>query len=522
MKRQNQAVLNDMFNLIQSQSNIELPQELKNEIKVLLSKEFRTEKNFFLLTDFYKQTHWLQYPKGTTEVYSYYENRKSLFPKQLFFGLSYILQAYMEGEVVKQWMVDEAKEHTNAEGGFEYFNVMGAQRIIDVHKGHLPLEIRAVDEGSLVPTSNVLFTIRNTDPELPYLTNYVESLLMHVYSTIGTATLSFYIRKCAEKWGKITGATIHPYFVNDFGFRGASSVETAEKNGGAHLLIFAGSDNQSAQKWLIDYYDAPIVLASVFATEHSTSTIKGKDFEKDKVKMWLETQPSAATLSFVIDSYNWKNFITHVLGDKEIKHLILNRTGKIVARPDSGTPWIVAVKCLQLLADTFGYTWNDNGYKVLNPRVGLIYGDGINYHSINTILEAIVNADFCVSNIVFGMGGALLQQIERDTHATAIKCSSAVVEGVRFDVGKDPIDGGKKSKLGELKLHPTETGSFMTISTATTERSAFNSYADALKLVYKNGVVLIKPKYAEIKARVEEAVEREPAEYYPLVKLEVA
>ena len=511
MKKRNQDTLNKMFDLISESAD--LPHELKNEIKVLLSKQFRTEKNFFLLTDFYKQTHWMQYPHGTSEIYSYYENRKSEFPKQLWFGLSYIIQEYLEGEVVEQWMIDEAQKDTNTQGGFEYFNKMGAQRIIDVHNGRLPLEIKSVDEGTLVPTSNVLMTICNTDPELPYLTNYVEDILMHVYSTVGTATLSFYIRKLAEKYGKRTGAIIHPFYLNDFGFRSASSVETAEKNGGAHLMVFEGSDNQSANKWLRDFYGAENILQSVFASEHSTTTIRGRAGEKEAVKEWLLKAPDAATLSIVIDSYDYKKFITDVMGNPEIKALILARSGKTVARPDSGIPHIVSVQVLQLLAATFGFTVNDNGYYVLNPKVGMIYADGINYHSINGILHNVVEAGYCVSNLIFGMGGALIQEIDRDTNGVAIKCSSAIINGVKVEVFKDPIDSSKKSKKGELKLHES-LGSFHTYSSCDSDDINFKRLVDSLKVVFKNGEHLNKPSYGEIKARIEGYVLVEPAEYY--------
>ncbi len=493
--------------------------ELNREIIEMIEDAniFDKQRNFFFLTDFYKQTHWMQDPAGTTEKYAYYENRSSIFPKQIFFGLSYIIQKYLTGKVARQWMVDQAEARVKAEsGGFDYFNVIGAQRIIDKHDGRLPLEIKAVDEGALVGTGNVLFTVRNTDPELPFLTNYVEDILMHVYSTIGTATLSFYIRKLAEKWANITGAVIHPSYLNDFGLRGGSSLETSEKNGGAHLLIFSGSDNEAAQSWLEDYYDAPLVLSSVFATEHSTTTIWTRNGELNAVRAWLERAPDEAILSFVIDSYDYEKFITDILGNPEIKAKILSRKGKVVARPDSGIPNIVAKRCLDLLSATFGFTINEKGYKVLDPHVGVIYGDGINYDSINLILKTIVEGGFCVSNIVFGMGGALIQGINRDTNGVAIKCSHAIVNGEGVDVFKDPKGGSKKSKKGYLILHPHNpfTGSYTTFSSSDNTEAAFSSYHDALKRVFLNGEQFNKPTYAEIKERIEGLIKTAPAEFY--------
>lgn len=488
--------------------------EVIREIIDLLDDQnvFKKQENFFLLTDFYKQTHWMQTPNGTSEIYSYYENRNSIFPKQVFFGLSYILQEYFEGVVARQWMIDEARQRVLEESGFDYFNLIGAQRIVDVHGGRLPLEIKAAPEGSIIPTGNVLFTLRNTDPLLPFLTNYVESIIMQVYSTIGTATLSFYIRKLGEKWGKVTGVEMHSFFLTDFGLRGGSSLETSKKNGGAHLLVFKGSDNEPAQSWLTEYYNAPTVLGSVFATEHSTTTIWGRDGEKDAVRKWITEAPESAVLSFVIDSYNYKEFITKILGDPEIKALIMGRSGKIVARPDSGIPNLVAKNCLDLLASTFGFSMNDN-YKVLDPHVGLIYGDGINYDSINLILKTIVEGGYCVSNIIFGMGGALIQGINRDSNGVAIKCAHGIVNGVPIDVYKDPIGGGKKSKKGYQKLHPT-MNSFMTFSSADMPSAQFTGYVDSLKTVFLNGDLLIKPNYVDIKKLFEFYADLEPAKFY--------
>jgi len=465
---------------------------------------FEKRDNFFLLSDFYKQTHWLQYPKGTTEVYSYYENRKGLFPKQLFFGLQYIIIKYLEGEVVQEWMIKDAEETVKTSGfGFDYFNKIGARRIIDVHGGKLPLEIKAIPEGSLVNTSNVLFTIRNTDPELPYLTNFVEDILMQVYSSINTATLSYYISKLYSHYASITGADeINPFFLNDFGLRGASSIETAKRTGAGHLLNFMGSDNLPAAELLKEYYEAPNdILGSVFATEHSTMTIPGKQFEKDTVLRMLEIAPENSVISIVIDSWDAMNHVEKISCSQEVKDIVIKKNLKLVCRPDSGNPITMSLKVLQTLWNGWGGDINKEGYRVLNKHVGVIYGDGINYSSINDILKHLVDNKFCVSNIIVGMGGELLQNHNRDTYSTAIKCSFAIVEGMNINVKKDPItQTSKKSKSGKLKLHRLSSGNYITISSEDNSEASFTGYVDHLKTVFLNGELVKEYSYKDIKA----------------------
>lgn len=204
------------------------------------------------------------------------------------------------------------------------------------------------------------------------------------------------------------------------------------------------------------HYDAGPCGFSVAATEHSTTTIWGRDSEQTAFLRFLNCYPTGV-LSVVADSYDLYHTVGTILGER-LKDEILQRDGKLVVRPDSGVPHIVAVAVLNLLWEKFGGTHNEAGYKVLNPKVGVIYGDGIEYDSIDTILHAVISAGFCVSNIVFGQGGGLLQKVNRDTQKFAFKCAAAEVEeapgcGKWIDVFKDPVtDKGKRSKRGRLKL----------------------------------------------------------------------
>ncbi|XP_020631149.1 nicotinamide phosphoribosyltransferase-like [Orbicella faveolata] len=131
-------------------------------------------ENILLITDSYKVSHHKQYPSGTTIVFSYFESRGGKFPEVCFFGLQYLIKKWLVGQVVTAEKIKQAKEFYQLHFGYHLFNEEGWQYILEKHQGKLPLRIRAVPEGSVVPVKNVLFTVQNTDPHCPWLTNWVE------------------------------------------------------------------------------------------------------------------------------------------------------------------------------------------------------------------------------------------------------------------------------------------------------------------------------------------------------------
>lgn len=449
----------------------------------------------------------MQYPKGTTCIYSYFENRiggDSLFNKTVFFGLQYELIEYLQGEVVKQWMLDPAQKRLNEVFGFDYFNRAGWQRIIDKHGGRLPIEIKALPEGAIVSKGVALFTIQSTDDELPWLGQFVETKLMHVWSATAVTTMSYYIRKLIETYATQTGSIVDPFHLNDFGMRGGSSLETVGVTGMAHLTQFLGTDNSQGVEYADEYYQSGTCGHSVFASEHSTTTIWGRGKETDAVSHFLDIAPDAAIVSMVDDSEDSDNFTSNIIG-KQFKERILNRAGIVVDRPDSGYPPQVSVDKLNSLWHSFGGTVNDRGFKLLDPHIKVIYGDGIDYESIELILQNMVKAGFAVDarNLVFGCGGALLQKHNRDEHRTAIKCNAAIVDGERRDVSKAPkTDMTKASKGGLLKSIPAYghngTLDYMTI---TEKDSQFNTYIDGLETVFLNGEVTKRHTFKEVRER---------------------
>jgi nicotinamide phosphoribosyltransferase len=453
-------------------------------------------KNEILAVDYYKATHWMLYPKGTTEVNSYAESRGGQFMETVFFGLQPELNK-LEGVFVEQWMIEEADELFKAGFAQNYFNRAGWQYIVDTYGGKLPIEIKALAEGTVIPTKNALFTIRNTDPNCAWLTNYLESrLLRAVWYPTTVASLSYAIKQEIQKHCDLTGSTLSPFHLNDFGARGVSSSESAEVGGAGHLVNFMGTDTVEAVKFIMDQYNAGVVGYSVMASEHSTTTIYKKQGELEAFARFLAECPDEAILSIVIDSYDDENAVKNLLGGV-LKDVILAREGKVVFRPDSGDVYTKPVEVVQWLWEIFGGTINEKGYKVLNPKVGALQGDGIDVNSIKVILQNLTDAGFATECLIFGCGGGLLQQVNRDTLKFALKCSYAKINGEDVNVYKDPVtDTGKTSKKGILGVEKLEDVTYVTHEEGYFPESA----TDLLQTVFLNGEVTKRFTFDEVRA----------------------
>lgn len=456
-------------------------------------------RNLVLQTDSYKFTHWKQYPPGTEFVYSYLESRGGMFDQTLFFGLQYYLLEYLCGQVVNEQDVNEAQEFVDRHIGPGMFNFQGWMHIVRAHGGRLPVVIKAVPEGTLVNVHNVLATIENTDPLCYWLPNYLETLLLKVWYPITVATLSNAIRKvfltALERSGD---PSLIDFKLHDFGYRGVSSEETAGIGAAAHLMNFKGTDTVAGIRLLQHFYGSSEMEGfSIPAAEHSTITAWGKEHEVQAYENML-TQFPAGLVAVVSDSYNVYEACEKLWGEM-LRPKVLDRNGVLVVRPDSGNPKEVVLKVLDILGRRFGSEINGKGYRVLNPKVRVIQGDGVNYWTIQDTLAAINRAGWSADNLTFGMGGALLQQLNRDTQKFAFKCSSITVNGEEHDVFKDPVDGhDKASKRGRLALHFTN-GKW---STQRSTRNAADS-EDRLQTVFRDGELLVNQTVAEIRERVQ-------------------
>ena len=448
-------------------------------------------RSFILTSDAYKETHHFMRPPETTHMYSYAESRGGILPYTVFEGLQIILLKHFVGQVVTQQKIDEADAFCYKVFGANYFNREGWQYILDKYDGYIPLTIKAVPEGTVVPTGNVLMTVENKDPKLEWLTNFAETILLHIWYSTTVCTVSYHTKLIIRKWAKLTGSEVSPFHLNDFGFRGVSSVESAGIGGQAHLANWLGTDNLEGVLYAMKYYGADVCGFSVPAAEHSTITVFGKNYEADAYEHLLDKFPTGI-LSIVLDSWDIYNAIINILG-KKLKDKILARVGKVVVRPDSGDPVEVCLKVIQLLWDAFGGTVNKKGFKVLNPVVGILYGDGITYLMIDKICEALHDNGWAIENVIFGQGGGLLQQWDRDTFKFAFKVSQAVVGGLPRDVYKTPItDMGKSSKRGRLKLI-RNNGTYTTVCQTSYEED------DELVTVFENGKMLKEYTFDEIR-----------------------
>jgi nicotinamide phosphoribosyltransferase len=454
--------------------------------------------NLPMATDSYKVSHHRQYPPGTEVVYSFFESRGGVFPATTFFGLQYLLLRYLSGPVVTHEDVLEAAEAFALHFGDPALaNRAGWERIIDVHGGKLPVLIRAIPEGTTVPNHNVLLTIENTDPELPWLTNYLETLLAQLWYPSTVATQSREMRRLVARYLEETGDPSTVGFkIHDFGFRGSTSVESAGLGGAAHLTSFMGTDTMQALRVAKMYYNEPMAGFSIPAAEHSTITAWGEEHEVDAYRNMLEAFPTGL-VAVVSDSYNIFEACRELWG-RQLREQVLERDGVLVVRPDSGEPVEVVLAVLAALGQAFGVETNEKGYAVLNPKVRVIQGDGIDYAMVGKILEAMKASGWSADNLAFGSGGGLLQKLNRDTQKFAFKCCAVRVNGVWRDVIKHPVtDPGKNSKAGRMALVRVD-GEYCTMRE---ETAATAGFANLLVPVFQDGEILSTCTFEEVRAR---------------------
>jgi nicotinamide phosphoribosyltransferase len=452
--------------------------------------------NRLVMVDSYKSGQYQQVPKGTTSMFSYFESRGSErgYTETTLFGLQYFLKQYYSDPITIE-EIEEAKEI--AEDRNEPFNYEGWKLMLERHGGYFPIRVRAIPEGQFVPLKTALFTVEATDEDFYWLPDWVETAFCRTGWYGGTvATQSFYLRKLIYKYLVETSddpdAEI-PFKLHDFGARGDSSSESAQIGGAAHLSIFSGSDTYEGV-WLMKnfYNEYKGLTASIPASQHSTISSWGKDKEVEAYRNMLNLYKGNGIFACVSDTWNIYKACEKLWGE-ELKDEVINGGALVVIRPDSGDPVSVlfghSTKDLiedkgryyikgkynsykdmfgaevwgdydkerevtpdeikgvfAILAEKFGYTLNNKGYKVLN-HVRVIQGDGVNPDSIARILKVLEGKGYSATNLAFGMGGALLQKVDRDVNKMAYKCSSIVVDGQRRDVYKDPItDSGRLAK----------------------------------------------------------------------------
>ena len=483
--------------------------------------------NPMLLTDFYKISHRIMSENGIEKTYSTFTPRGSRIDdidEVVFFGLQGFIKEYLI-EYFNDNFFNRNKEEVVAEYKriIKYTlgdNCADIEHIEKLHDlGYLPIRIRAVKEGTVIPVKVPPFTNENTNNDFHWLTNFLETLTSASnWKVITTTTIVKKYRDICEKWAdKTCDNKDHIQFqCHNFSYRGMSGHEDAFTTGAGHLLYFTGSDTIPSIQYLEQYYGANVenelIGASVLATEHSIQCGYQDDLRYFK-RMITEVAPSGI-VSIVSDGYDYFNVLGSIL--PELKDIIMSRDGKTVIRPDSGSP--VKIICgdsesldalvnkgsIEALWDTFGGTINSKGYKVLDSHVGLIYGDSISPEIAEETFKQLEEKGFASSNIVYGVGSYSLGYHTRDTFSMALKATYTVIDGEEKFIFKDPktdIGGIKKSQRGMVAVVNGENGIYLVDGLNEMEKDAMG-IIDLLEDVFIDGKLVRDESLAEIRARV--------------------
>ena len=470
--------------------------------------------NTLHLSDGYKVDHRMQYPKGTELVYSNWTPRKSRIKgvdKVVFFGLQYFIKKYLQEEFDHNFFqknkADVVKKYQRRIGSYLGPDAITYEHIEALHDlGYMPVEIKALPEGMLVPMRMPMFTIKNTLPEFFWVTNFLETILSCIiWMPCTSATMSLQYRKILDSYAEKTGGdtAFVDWQAHDFSFRGMAGLEAAMMSGAGHLLNFTGTDTIPAIDFLEEYYgadsDKELIGGSVSATEHSVMCMGMEDSEIETFRRLINDVYKTGVVSIVSDTWDFWKVITMYL--PKLKNEILARDGKVVIRPDSGDPIKIicgdpdatagtpefkgAVECLW---ETFGGAMTNKGYKILDEHIGLIYGDSITLERCETICSQLKAKGFASTNVVFGIGSYTYQYVTRDTFGFAMKATYGEVNGEGRAIFKNPKtdDGTKISAKGLIRLDGNE----LEITGMTDEVSKEEEAGGLLEVVYRDGEIL--------------------------------
>lgn len=480
-----------------------------------------------LLCDFYKVSHKNLYPNGTEQIYSTWTPRQSLIP-----GVDHVV-AFGFQKFVKEYLIDYFNENFFDRDKevvvSEYKRVIkytlsvtnpDTSHIEELHDlGYLPISIKALPEGTLVPIRVPMLTIENTHPKFFWLTNYLETLMScELWQASTSATIAHEYKKLLVHYAKETGGDVG--FVNfqahDFSMRGMGSLNTSITSGMGHLLSFQGTDTIPAILGHEEFYNANIekelVGCSIPATEHSIECAYGND--EEYITDIITNKNPTGMVSVVSDGYDFWNVVSNIL--PKLKSFIMARDGKLVIRPDSGDP--VKIVCgdlnaseevvkkglIEVLWDTFGGTINEAGYKVLDSHIGAIYGDSITLKRTKEICEGLKAKGFASTNIVLGVGSFTYQYNTRDTFGFAMKATSVTINGDEKAIFKDPKtgDGVKKSAKGRVSVEFNKNNGILSVYDGYNKETEKLCIDNKLVEIFRDGVMLVNTSLSEIRTRL--------------------
>lgn len=481
--------------------------------------------NFILNVDSYKTAHGMMMKEGVVALESNIIARKPTpyATHVVMMGIQIYLQEYLDITITTA-DIDEAEEETASRG--DYFDRPFWEHIVEVHKGRVPLHIRAIPEGTVVPVGMPLVRSMSTDPAVLVIASYIETQLQRAIQFPTTVASNARSIKSflADTMERHSGQRFVDYHLHNFGDRSASCYEAAWLAGVSHAVVFSGSDCLMANRYIKHYYHTKKnYLSSVMATEHS-ATCSNSDADKrddfnmalKMVRIWEKMCDDYIAkgsvgippiVSIVIDTYDAYRFVREFIGTRlkaTIQEIAVKCPGaKLVMRPDSGDPTTMPIEILEILADKFGTTLNAKGMRVLPSYIGVIQGDGIEEDSIRAIVANLDKHNLSLENIVFGMGGKLVHPPKgRDTYSFAMKGSAQQLEeGTWEDLFKDPItDVGKRSLRGRVTTYKCkQSGKIMA---ERVELAAVNPFLEDMMVdVYKDGVIMNLSTFDEVRER---------------------
>lgn len=488
--------------------------------------------NPILLEDFYKICHKNMYPKNMSKLYSIWVPRSNKYFEKntevIWFGLQAFIKKYLIENFNDNFFnrdLNKVLEEYKTYIGNTFQANPETEHFEKLHKlGYLPIEIKALEEGTKVPYKIPCMTIENTHEEFAWLTNFLESIIScSLWSPTTCATLAYEYRKIIESYIKKTSDNFKWRSVGcgDFSYRGMSSNESALSASAGFLTSFTKTSTIPVLPYLNKYYKADVtkeILGNWSASvEHSCTTsnfaIDGNE-EEFFVKMCTEIYPSG-NFSFVCDSYDYFNFINRIL--PKYKEIILSRNGCINIRPDSGDPEKVIcgdsssldelerIGTIESLWNTFGGSVNSKGFRVLDSHIKIVYGDSITLERCESICKRLMVMGYSVENVIFGVGSYSMQYLTRDTQGWALKATYAVVDGKEIEIYKDPktdSDSIKKSLRGKVVVIKNDDGQLNVIDRLCNNEYIEHSKENMLQTVFKNGKILRETSLKEIRSKI--------------------
>lgn len=489
-------------------------------------------QNAMLLTDGYKLDHRRQYPEGTQYVYSNWTPRSNAyFPEAedgaVVFGVQYFIKKYLIEAFNRHFFsMDEEIAVASFKRRIDTFlgeNQVGVEHIRSLHRlGYLPIRIKSLPEGSVCPIRVPMLTVVNTHPDFFWVTNFLETIMScELWLPMTSATTARIYRKELERHAEKTGFDkdiMLGFLCHDFSMRGMAGLEASVTSGMGHLTSFVGSESIPAIGAVEEYYnmdaEKELIAATVPASEHSVMCAGGKEDEFGTFKRFITELYPKGFVSIVSDTWDLWQVVTDFI--PRLKDEILSRDGRLVVRPDSGDP--VDIICgvpqkfmlpvsehekkgvYELLWDVFGGTVNENGYKVLDPHIGVIYGDSITLDRQKEIYRRLEEKGFAATNLVLGIGSYTYQYRTRDSLGFAMKATWCQVNGEPREIFKQPkTDNGMKNSLkGLIRVDKDENGVYYATDCVSKEQEQ----GGCLETVFEDGKLVKEVSMNEIRERL--------------------